>query len=288
MKGNCTKLERYNGQNFEVIGNRVSITGPARMRETVDQELTLDCGAAGGSETKKKSPGTKEIGDISVEVIANFTSQTGVRQVITATAAGTVSAPGEALVTLTSGFSGATSKVFNIPVSAGPPEDWAKQIRAYLAADSLIAGLFEVSGSGAAIVLSVRANSAGESLPNDATLKLALATGTATGITAAPSSANTASAVVGWINPERHDLFDRDFDRETATFWRVRHSNAAETGIIVHGTIKEIGEPSYQPNQTVKLTVVIEPTGEFFLKSNAITSAILPLTILAPSDNWGA
>lgn len=288
MKGNCTKLERYNGTGFDVIGNRVSITGPARMRETVDVELTLDCGEGGGSETKKKTPGTKEIGDITVEVIANFTAVTGVRQVTTATGAGTVTVAGNALVTLTAAGLTGSPLALNIPVPTGLPAVWVAAVRTALAANAVVSGMFDVSGEGAAIVLTRRADSDGVAPANDATLNLALATGTATGITSAASSAATAAGVAGFVNPERHDLFDADFDNETATFWRVRHSNAAESGVLVHGTIKEVGEPSYQPNQTVKITVTIEPTGEFFLKANAIADAVLPAYIVAPKNHWGA
>jgi len=55
----------------------------------------------------------------------------------------------------------------------------------------------------------------------------------------------------------------------------------------VHATVKEVGEPSYEANQNVKRTVVIEPTGEYFREGNAIAAEVLPSTPAAPVVNYG-
>lgn len=177
MKGNCTKLERWNGTTWDLITKRSSIKGPSRMRETVEEPIVLDCQSGGGGQTKKKAPGTKEIGDIEVEILWNPT------------------VPKDA-----------------IPGSPGTPA-------------------IENAGN--------------------------------------------------------HHLFEDDFDNETATFWRVRHPDALGTGIIVHATVKEIGEPEYKPNETVMRSITLEPTGEFYVHENDIENFDLPTTPEGPVDHWG-
>jgi|GEM_PF-5542993 len=178
MKGNCAKLERWNGTTWDLISKRASITSPELSRETVEEDLTLDCPGAGtGSATKKKSPGTKEYGDLEVELIFNFN---------------------------------------------GPVE---------------------------------------------------FAAATETPLT----------------NPENHHLFLKDFDKETATFWRIVHEDSDEpSGIMVHATVKTIGAAEYKPNETVKRTITLEPTGEFYKEGKAIEAMTVPAAPLAPKDQWGA
>ncbi|MDB6078758.1 MAG: Prophage Clp protease-like protein [Akkermansiaceae bacterium] len=288
MKGNCTRLSRWNGTTFDLIAKRVSISGPALTRETVEEDLTLDCSGS-GSAAKKKSPGTKEYGDITCQITWNPAAVTGINQVTTATAAGTVTGAGNALVTLTSAGMTGSPLAINVPVvtgSGGSPQGWADLVRIALAANATVNGRFIVSGTGTAITLTRRSVS-GQSVANDGTLNLALATGSATGITAAPTSAATAAGVVGFVNEENHHLFAADFKNETATFWLIEHSNTAASGILVHATVKELGEPSYEPNKTVNRTMTLEPTGEYIHEGNSIATTVLPSNLTAPSDFWG-
>jgi|DEB0MinimDraft_6_1074348.scaffolds.fasta_scaffold65493_1 hypothetical protein len=69
MKGNCSKLHRWDGSALALIKDRVSLTDPERTREIIEKDLTLDCDGSGGSGTQEKSPGTETIGDIQIEVI---------------------------------------------------------------------------------------------------------------------------------------------------------------------------------------------------------------------------
>lgn len=282
MKGNCTKLKRWNGTGWDLIGKRTSISGPGRTRETVEQELTLDCTAEGGSDTKKKSPGTKEIGDIEVETLWNPNVPSGTQQVETATGAGTVSVAGNAAVTITAAGMAGSPLVLAVPVPTGAPSVWMAGVRAYVAEVPAVIAKFNVGGSGATLALTSLEPNA-----NDGTLNIALATGTATGITAAANSADTTAGVDGEGNTQNHHLFEVDFDDETATFWMVEHENTANTGTIVHATVKELGAPEYTPNTDVKRTFTLEPTGEYFFQGNDITSVTLPVTPVAPSDHWG-
>lgn len=287
MKGNCTRLQRYNGTTWDTISKRVSVSGPSLSRETVEEELVLDCATAGGAGTKKKAPGTKEFGDISCEIIWNPTSVTGTSQVITCVASGTVTEPGNVSVTV------AAESITGLPTTlavAVADNDtaavWAEKVRAALSANSTLVGLFDVGGTGPFVTLTRKTGSDDMAYANDTSISLAFSAGTSTG-PATTGSSVTITGVSGAVNTENHHLFASDFDNETATFWRIVHPDGLVSGVLVHATVKELGEPSYAPNETVKRTVVIEPTGEFYLASNAITSATLPGGITAPQDHWG-
>ncbi len=117
----------------------------------------------------------------------------GVQQVETATAAGAVTGDGNASVTITGVDIVGTPLVLAVAVLNGDtPSDWATKVRAALNATAAITNFFTVGGSTTAISLTRKVPAA-----NDSTLNIALATGTATGITAAPTSANTTAGVVG-------------------------------------------------------------------------------------------
>lgn len=117
----------------------------------------------------------------------------GTAQVETATVAGVIGAAGagNASVIVTSKGFASGSKTFSVAVAN---DDTAAQvatkIRAALSADQEVSALFTVSGAGAAVVLTSK--TAGM---NDAALNIAISTGTATGLTAAPGSANTTPGV---------------------------------------------------------------------------------------------
>lgn len=288
VKGNCTKLKRWNGTGWDEIRGRISMTGPGLSRETVEEELVIDCDATGGNPFKKKSPGTKEIGDISLEILWNPVYPDGTHQVTTATGAGTVTVAGNASVTITSAALTGSPLTLAIPVPTGAPAVWMTAIRTWLltnAAAEAVRDAFDLPDTGGApttLILKRKVPAA-----NDATLNIALATGTATGITTAGTSAATTAGVDGTENDENHHLFEDDFENETATFWMVQHPNDAVTGVLVHATVKEVGEPSYEANANVKRTVVLEATGELYRSGNLIDEEVLPASIEAPVDHYG-
>lgn len=265
------------------------MSGPGLSRETVEEDLELDCPDAGGNAYKKKSPGTKEIGDISVEIKWNPITPTGANQKIRATFAGNVSASGNALITITAAGMTGSPLALNVPVTNGmAPAAVKAAVATYLrtnAAAAAVRAIFDIEEpvSAATSLDLVKKNREA----NDATANLAIATGSATGITAAPASVQITAGVAGEENDENHHLFLDDFDKEVATFWRILHPNDAETGTIVHGTVKECGEPEYAANETVRRTMVIEPTGEFYHHGNQIPDYVLPANIEAPVEYYG-
>jgi len=127
----------------------------------------------------------------------------GNAQVETATAAGTVTVAGNATITVTSAGMAGSPKAISVAVAVSDtPTLWAAKVRAALTADTAVGGRFTVSGSTTAIVLTRKPTTVvmGDITHNihgatDATLNVAIATGTATGITAAATSADTTAGV---------------------------------------------------------------------------------------------
>jgi len=123
----------------------------------------------------------------------------GTAQVETATAAGTVTATGNASVTVTSAGMTGSPLTISVAVTNGDTASvWAGKVRTALQANATIAARFSVFGSTTAISLQTTPAAVGGVAiysANDATLNIALANGTSTGITAAPTSANTTAGV---------------------------------------------------------------------------------------------
>ena len=110
------------------------------------------------------------------------------RQVETATVVGTVTGTGNASVTVTAqGLTSSNAKTYSVAVTNGDSASVvAAAIRTALAFDADLAALYLVSGSGADVVLTRHV-----AVANDSTLNIAIANGTSTGLTAAPTSTNT-------------------------------------------------------------------------------------------------
>ena len=127
----------------------------------------------------------------------------GNEQVETATAAGTVTTAGNATVTVTSAGMTGSPKAVSVAVALSDTAAlWAAKVRTALTADTDVGGRFTVSGSTTAIILTRKATTvvSGDITHHihpvtDATLNIAIATGTAVGITAAATSAGTTVGV---------------------------------------------------------------------------------------------
>jgi hypothetical protein len=147
--------------------------------------------------------------DATVELVSNtdnddFAWVAGTRQVETATAAGTISAAGNASVVVTAaGMTGSPKTISVAVANSDTAATWAGKVRTALAADTAVSALFDVGGTTTAISLTRKATATytvgTESIPvypaNDGTLNISLDNGTCTGITTAATSANTTSGV---------------------------------------------------------------------------------------------
>lgn len=139
--------------------------------------------------------------DFNIVVATNNTSgsdtySAGTAQVETATAAGTITASGNASVVVTAAGMTGSPKTISVAVTNGDTAaTWAGKVRTALAADTAVDALFTVGGSTTAISLTRKTSSLGFLPANDATLNIALDNGTCTGITTAATSANTTAGV---------------------------------------------------------------------------------------------
>jgi hypothetical protein len=119
----------------------------------------------------------------------------GVNQVETATAAGTITASGNATVVVTGDdIVGSPLTVSVAVLNTDTAATWAGKVRTALGAVTAITSLYTVGGETTAISLTRIVKRY-----NDSTLNISLANGTCTGITAAPTSANTTPG----INPAK-------------------------------------------------------------------------------------
>lgn len=132
----------------------------------------------------------------------------GTRQVETATGVGTIVTAGNAKITLTSTAIDSSPLVITFPVSTGQvPSSWMATAREYFSTIPIIQQAFNVSGTGADLVLTRKSPYAG----NDGTLNIAIANDTCTGITADPTSEHTTS-VTAWSLMSDLTFYDASVD----------------------------------------------------------------------------
>jgi|GEM_PF-958927 len=109
------------------------------------------------------------------------------------TTAGVAPGTGNATVTVTAAGMNNSPKTLSVAVVAGDDASAvAGKMRTALSADPDVSAFFTVSGSNADIVLTAKTNAA-----NDATLNIATANGTCTGLTSQPTSADTTAGAAG-------------------------------------------------------------------------------------------
>ncbi len=187
-------------RNAQIDGNVSGITGNVKVYGTNMAGDAID-------ETLAANGTTNVVG---AKAFASFTKvdlpakvHTAVKQVETATAAGTVTTAGNALVTVTSALF-EEAEAIDVPVELDDDAAAiALAIRTALAANANVAEHFTVSGETDAVILTAKLEAA-----NDATLNIAIDDGTgegaSEGVTTAATSANTTAGVphdqisVGW------------------------------------------------------------------------------------------
>jgi len=175
--------------NASMTSGNVVVTGKNMAGETITETLALN-----GTTARHGSKAFKTI--TSIAAPAGLT--TAVKQVETATAAGTVTSAGDITVTVTSALF-EENEAIEVAVEADDDANAiAAAIRTALAANANIAANFAVSGEDAAVVLTALVAAA-----NDTTLNIGIDAGD-TGATDAATSANTTAGVapdlikVGW------------------------------------------------------------------------------------------
>jgi hypothetical protein len=172
----------------------------------------------------------------------------GVAQIETATAAGTITLAGNAEVIVTASGMTGTPKTILVPVALNDTAaTWAGKVRAALAADAAVSALFTVGGTTTAISLTrkplatytVGAASVPTYPANDTTLNISLDNGTCTGITTAASSANSTAGVLSagcyvvgdGVDFEGNPLIEIDSVRVSA--YMIRNESVSPDSILV-------------------------------------------------------
>jgi len=115
------------------------------------------------------------------------------QQVETGTVVGTVTGSGNATVIVTAAAMPNSPKTVSVAVlNTDTASQVGGKIRTALNADADVKAFFDISGSGADVILTTKIARA-----NDSTINISIDNGTCTGLTAAPTSANTTAGVVG-------------------------------------------------------------------------------------------
>lgn len=172
---------RIKGSAAGVAGN-VVITGTNYKGAVITETIALN-GATAADGAKAFRTVTK--------VALPAETHAAKAQVETATVVGTVTLAGNATVVVTcTGMTG-TPKTISVAVALNDTAALvAGKIRTALAADTAVAALFTVGGTGAEVVLTKKAIAA-----NIANLNVSIDNGTCTGLTTAASSADTTAGV---------------------------------------------------------------------------------------------
>ncbi len=128
----------------------------------------------------------------STNVTVAIKKHIGTAQVETATVVGTITGSGDAtVITTAAGMAGSPITTAVAVLENDTAAQVATKIRAALNLDANIAAMFAIGGTGANVVLTRFIAAA-----NDGTLNVSIDNGTCTGLTAAPTSANTTAGVL--------------------------------------------------------------------------------------------
>ncbi len=182
-------------RNIRIKGNVLGIDGVVKITGTnFDGEEITENITANGAGAEDGDLAFKTVTQIDLPV-QNHVPRA---QVETATAAGTVTAAGDAAVTVKSALFGA-DEVVAVPVKINDDANAiALAIRTALAENEIIAEHFDVSGEDAAVVLTAKVADA-----NDDTLNIAIDNGTGAGASEGVTPAATSANTTGGVGPDK-------------------------------------------------------------------------------------
>ena len=171
-----------------VKGNVAGIAGNVVLHGTnIEGEAITDTLALNGSSEVEGVKAFKTITQIDLPA----QTHTPAAQVETAVAVGTITLTGNATVTVTAaGMTGSPKSISVAVLENDTAAQWADKVRTALGLDADVTALFSVSGADENIILTRLAPAA-----NDATLNIALANDTCTGITDDATSNDTTAGV---------------------------------------------------------------------------------------------
>ena len=227
----------------------------------------------------------------------------GVAQIETATVTGTITANpgGNATITVTSNVVTGSPLVISVPVLLGDDANAiATKIRASLNSTAAITNSFAVSGTTNNIVLTALVKA-----ENDVTLNIAIATGSATGLTAAPTSTNTLTGSkdeivhpsilffpLGW-NGYKYWMGYTCFDNGNSSFENpcLAVSNDNITWIAPPGLTNPVEPQPQSPNYYADINLFMSPDEKTMYMVFKLAETSLKTTYLRSSTdgvNWTA
>lgn len=182
--------------NVPVLNTDTAATWAGKVRDALNLiDAITDVYTVGGSTTAISLTEISPDGnDSTLNISLNNGTCTGVTPALTSvnTTAGVAPGTGNATVTVTGTLISGSPLAVSVPVvAADNASAVAGKVRTALAATSAISSHYTVGGTGADVTLT-EIGTAG----NDSTLNIAIANGTCTGLTAAPTSANTTAGVL--------------------------------------------------------------------------------------------
>jgi hypothetical protein len=195
----------------------------------------------------------------------------GVNQVETATAAGTITASGNATVVVTGDdIVGSPLTVSVAVLNTDTAATWAGKVRTALGAVSAIASLYTVGGSTTAISLTRILDRY-----DDSTLNISLANGTCTGITAAPTSSSATAGInpascrrVSGVTYAGDNFEGVDFpDASNIIGVQVRHTTGFGLFTIATGSFAD----TIGPSETLQKSAAVSGDLAAFIAGNNIT-----------------
>lgn len=183
-------MSSFQRQQTATVGG-VTIGGSLTVEGDLTTLLNDSGNLAAAATTRFMVPlDVSSIKGIVISSSVDATLNTNATQIETAVAAGTVTGSGNASVVVTAvGLVGSPLTTPVAVLNGDTAADVGGKIRAALNAVTAITNMFTVGGSGANVTLTKLTDEA-----TDATFNISIATGTATGITAAPTSTMTAEA----------------------------------------------------------------------------------------------
>ena len=176
--GGRDEFELLNGKGVDSLDKALSLLFPT-AKVMYSARAHLKATAAGAS--FNLGAGTATTG----------TAAAGARQVETFTAAGNITLTGSVTATLTAAGMPGSPLAIQVPVVAGDlPAAWGAKVRNAAANHATVKGFFDVSGEGAATILTKKDEAA-----DDPTLQLQVTAGTAANANLPINSANTTAGV---------------------------------------------------------------------------------------------
>lgn len=235
-----TLLEKWGGLKLRMIpsvmcsGFKISGAKSGRLKTSAS---VMGSGAFSDDPPSYVSPALvndREYG-YSGQAAFSLDDKSGTKQKETATATGSATSTGNALVTVTAvGMLGSPVGVSVQITSGDSASAWAAKVRTALRANTAVSAFFDITGSGTSIVAEARRAAA-----NDVTMNIQIAAN-GTGITDAPTSANTTAGVVGNYQPYSCELenWEISLDNPMASDGYRQCSPYLIPGIPESGTVR--------------------------------------------------